>query len=56
LDEYEKRAVELATKPEICAAYREHLLRIHDTGAVFDTALFVRNLEQQLKSIAIGVV
>jgi predicted O-linked N-acetylglucosamine transferase (SPINDLY family) len=53
LADYEKRAVELARNPGICQGYRDHLKRIHDTGVVFDTALFVKNLEQELQKIAI---
>lgn len=51
--DYEKRAVELAKNPAVCLEYREHLQRIHETGVVFNTELFVKNLEKQLALIAV---
>lgn len=48
LKAYEDRAVELATTPGACLRLRERLEVVRETGVLFDTPRFVRNLEQQL--------
>jgi predicted O-linked N-acetylglucosamine transferase (SPINDLY family) len=52
--DYEEKAVWLATNPEAFAAIRETLAKVRSTGTLFDTALFTRNLEQGLLSLARG--
>jgi predicted O-linked N-acetylglucosamine transferase (SPINDLY family) len=51
LPAYEEAAVALAASPERCTRLRAHLAEVHDHGALFDTAKFVRNLEAQLKQL-----
>lgn len=47
-DEYEQIAIALATDPERCQRLRLHLREVHETGVLFDTPRFVRDLEAQL--------
>ena len=53
LADYEARAVSIANNPEICRAYRAHLGAVRESGALFDTPLFVRNLEQILLQLVV---
>ena len=53
LEQYEQKAVQLGTEPALCRGYRAHLKGLRDHAAVFDTELFVKNLEQQLVGIAL---
>ena len=48
---YEEVAVALASEPARCARLREHLQRVRESGALFDTPLFVRNLEYRFKAL-----
>lgn len=52
--DYEEKAVWLATNPDAYAAIREALTKVRSTGTLFDTALFTRNLEQELLGLARG--
>ena len=45
LRDYEEKAVWLANNPAECHRLNEHLNEVHENGVLFDTALFVRNLE-----------
>jgi predicted O-linked N-acetylglucosamine transferase (SPINDLY family) len=47
--DYEEKAVFLANHPAECQRIRELLKEVHEHGALFDSALFVENLEKQLK-------
>jgi len=49
--DYEERAVELAHTPERCRRLREHLRDVRETGVLFDTPRFVRNLERELERL-----
>ena len=49
--DYEEKAVWLAKNPKECRRMRKHLHEIHESGVLFDTPLFVRNLEIQLKEL-----
>jgi predicted O-linked N-acetylglucosamine transferase (SPINDLY family) len=44
---YEEKAVALASAPEQCRRLRSHLQQVRETGALFDTSRFVRNLEME---------
>lgn len=48
LHDYEEKAVDLASSPQECQRLRNILKQVHDTGTLFDTPLFVRNLEARL--------
>ena len=52
LQDYEEKAVWLANTPHECHRLHEHLNDVHDNGVLFDTPLFVRNLETQLKQLS----
>jgi len=52
-DDYEAKAVSIASNPDTCHAYRTHLAKVREHGALFDTPLFVRNLEERLEKLAI---
>lgn len=49
LADYEEKAVALATHPTECQRLRSHLAQVHENGPLFDTPLFVKNLEARLK-------
>jgi predicted O-linked N-acetylglucosamine transferase (SPINDLY family) len=51
LADYEEKAVALANNPQECQRLRDHLKAVHDSGALFDTPLFVRNLETRLQQL-----
>jgi predicted O-linked N-acetylglucosamine transferase (SPINDLY family) len=48
LHDYEEKAVSLATHPQECQRLRTQLNQVHETGALFDSPLFVKNLEDRL--------
>lgn len=52
-DDYEARAVELATNPERLAAVRDKLVHNRLTGPLFDTARFTRTLEAAYAEIMV---
>lgn len=45
LDEYEARALQLATSPHALEMIKQKLTEVRHTAPLFDTALFTRNLE-----------
>lgn len=47
--EYEEKAVWLANNPEECSKMRKQLAVEHEQGVLFDSSLFVRNLESRLE-------
>lgn len=49
--DYEDKAVELASRLQGTAQLKAHLKQVHQTGVLFDTPLFVRNLEVRLKRL-----
>ncbi|CAK0749777.1 protein O-GlcNAc transferase [Gammaproteobacteria bacterium] len=51
--EYEEKAVWLANNKNHCHRLRERLQEVRKKGVLFDTALFVRNLEHRLKQLAV---
>jgi predicted O-linked N-acetylglucosamine transferase (SPINDLY family) len=51
LVDYEEKAVALAANPQDCKRLRDHLAVVHESGALFDTPLFVRNLETRLQEL-----
>lgn len=51
LQSYEDKAVELASTPGACQRLREHLVEQRESGVLFDTPRFVRNLEQKLAEL-----
>ncbi len=51
LQDYEDKAVALATDAGACARLREQLRGVRESGALFDTARFARNLEKRLKDL-----
>ena len=51
LKDYEEKAVWLANNPSECRRLHDHLNVVHETGVLFDTPLFVRNLELQLRQL-----
>ncbi|ENO86860.1 tetratricopeptide repeat protein [Thauera linaloolentis] len=52
LQAYEDKAVELATTPGACLRLHEHLRTQRESGPLFDTPRFVRNLEQAFTDLA----
>jgi predicted O-linked N-acetylglucosamine transferase (SPINDLY family) len=44
--DYEERAVQLATQPELLAGLKARLAAEKENGVLFDMPRFVRNLEQ----------
>ena len=50
--DYEEKAVSLAQSPDECKRMRGCLQRVHESGVLFDTDRFVRNLEHRLKALA----
>ena len=55
LKDYEAKAVGLAHDVKECVRLREHLKHIHEHGVLFDTPLFVRNLEGRLQQLVGGL-
>jgi predicted O-linked N-acetylglucosamine transferase (SPINDLY family) len=51
LKDYEEKAVALASNVKECLRLRLHLKHIHQHGVLFDTPLFVRNLEVRLQQL-----
>ncbi len=51
LKDYEEKAVALAAQPQECLRLRAHLQEVRNTGALFDTPKFVRNLEERLRAL-----
>ena len=51
LFDYEEKAVELANNPEISQRIREQLHKNHKSSVLFDTPLFVTNLESRLTEL-----
>jgi predicted O-linked N-acetylglucosamine transferase (SPINDLY family) len=51
LHAYEEKAVALASASQRCAALRRHLEQVRDSGVLFDTPRFVRQLEQALLAL-----
>lgn len=51
LQEYEEKAVWLAQHPDYCNHLRERLDEIRKNGVLFDTPLFVKNLEYSFKQL-----
>ncbi|MBL8333280.1 MAG: tetratricopeptide repeat protein [Rubrivivax sp.] len=49
---YVERAVQLASTPGACAALRQRLEQVRESGVLFDTPRFVRALEQQFARLA----
>lgn len=54
LQDYEAKAVWLASHPEETLALRLRLEKVRSEGVLFDTPRFVKNLEDRLVEIAIG--
>jgi predicted O-linked N-acetylglucosamine transferase (SPINDLY family) len=48
---YEEKAVELANAPQKCQLLRNRLRQIRESGVLFDTARFTRNLEARFASL-----
>ena len=55
LADYEALALALARDPARCAALRDRLATVRDTGVLFDTPLFVRDLEARLQDLVAGL-
>jgi predicted O-linked N-acetylglucosamine transferase (SPINDLY family) len=51
LDDYEEKAVWLANNPGECLRMREYLGEVRKSGKLFDTPLFVKNLEEKIKEL-----
>jgi predicted O-linked N-acetylglucosamine transferase (SPINDLY family) len=51
LKDYEEKAVWLANNPDECRRLHEYLNEVHEKGVLFDTSLFVRNLEARFKQL-----
>jgi predicted O-linked N-acetylglucosamine transferase (SPINDLY family) len=51
LADYEEKAVSLANTTGETTRLKEQLKQVHDNGVLFDTPLFVRNLETRLKQL-----
>ena len=50
-DEYESRAIELALNPDKLNTIKKKLIESRDTSALFNTALFTKNIEDLYLSI-----
>jgi predicted O-linked N-acetylglucosamine transferase (SPINDLY family) len=55
LQDYEEKAVWLATHPDECRRMREHLHDVREHGVLFDTPRFVRNLESSFRELVAGL-
>ena len=55
LDDYEALALALANDPKRCAALRDKLVEVRESGVLFDTPLFVRDLEVRLQDLVAGL-
>nr|WP_315491673.1 acetylglucosamine transferase [uncultured Rhodoferax sp.] len=55
LADYEALALALARDPARCAALRDRLATVRDTGVLFDTPLFVHDLETRLQDLVAGL-
>ena len=51
LSDYEEKAVTLANTAGEISRLKAQLKQVHDTGVLFDTPLFVRNLESRFKQL-----
>ena len=51
LADYEETALALAGDPQRCRRMRDHLHRVRETGVLFDTPRFVRDLEARLVNL-----
>jgi predicted O-linked N-acetylglucosamine transferase (SPINDLY family) len=51
MSDYEAKAIAIAKDENSCAQYREHLKHIREEGVLFNTPLFVRNLEEKLEKL-----
>jgi len=51
LKDYEEKAVALASTPDQCARLRKQLGEVKESGVLFDTPRFVRNLEKQFEKL-----
>ena len=54
LHDYEEKAVWLANNPGECKRMRTHLKMVRESGPLFDTPLFVCNLENRFKQLVKG--
>ena len=55
LQDYEEKAVWLANNLDECRRLHEHLADVRENGVLFDTPLFVRNLEARFKQLVGGL-
>lgn len=55
LADYEALALALANDPARCAALRIQLAAVRENGVLFDTPLFVRELESRLQELVAGL-
>ena len=55
LNDYEEKAVRLANNPDECQRLHEYLNEVHKNGVLFDTTLFVQNLETRFKQLVAGL-
>lgn len=51
LADYEEAAVALASDAARVERLREHLVRVHESGRLFDTPQFVRDLEDRMRAL-----
>lgn len=51
LGDYEEKAVALANQPEECERLKAHLQEVRQTGVLFDTPRFARNLEAEFQRL-----
>ncbi len=55
LQDYEDKAVFLASHPNECKRMRKHLAAVRENGVLFDTPRFVKNLEGSFKKLVEGL-
>ena len=55
LEDYTEKAVQLAADRATCARLRQHLQQTRDSGVLFDTPRFARNLEAKLQDLVRGL-
>lgn len=53
LEDYEERAVQLATQADLMPGLRQRLQEGRTTSALFDTPAFVRDFEDAISSVAL---